>query len=331
VRLLSVARRAASRDTCLVPQAANRTAFVTGAAGFIGMELVKALVARGCHVFALTRSPDSARHLRRAGAVPVIGDLLAPGGWQDEAAADWVFHIPPCAASAPHVASMLSQRTAAARAAMDTHLLDAIAAGSTKRVVYVADARCYGPTPARAVTEDEVALSPERWRCLTPALDRLDGYVIAGLPIVTALPGFVYGNTLWFRQWIVDPIMTGRRVMQFGKAGPWVSPIHVRDCARALVHLAERGEPGGRYFIANSEAIRLDEFATGFARAANRPLRVWRLPSAAAALLAERPLTDYLHGNLALSNIRLRGIGFRFDYPTLEEGLEQVYGALHEC
>jgi hypothetical protein len=29
-------------------------------------------------------------------------------------------------------------------------------------------------------------------------------------------------------------------------------------------------------------------------------------------------------------NIRLRGIGFRFRYPTLERGLEQVLGALDE-
>jgi hypothetical protein len=33
---------------------------------------------------------------------------------------------------------------------------------------------------------------------------------------------------------------------------------------------------------------------------------------------------------LLFSNIRLRGTGFRFTYPTLEEGLQQVLGALHE-
>jgi hypothetical protein len=29
------------------------------------------------------------------------------------------------------------------------------------------------------------------------------------------------------------------------------------------------------------------------------------------------------------SNIRLRGIGFRFVYPTLDQGLRQVLGAVH--
>jgi nucleoside-diphosphate-sugar epimerase len=76
---------------------AGPTAFVTGAAGFIGIELVKLLVARGFQVFGLARSVESTRHLRRAGAIAIRGDLLVPGQWQDEAAADWVFHIPPCA------------------------------------------------------------------------------------------------------------------------------------------------------------------------------------------------------------------------------------------
>jgi hypothetical protein len=163
-----------------------------------------------------------------------------------------------------------------------------------------------------------------------PALDRVDGYTIAGLPIVTALPGCVYGNASWFRDWVVDPIMAGRRVLQFGKGGPWVSPIHVHDCARALVHLAERGDVGSRYFLANNEPIQMNEFAHAFARYANRPLRLWRVPTAAARFLVRRPLADYVLANAAFSNIRLRGIGFQFRYPSLERGIEQVLGALHD-
>lgn len=306
----------------------DMTAFVTGAAGFIGAELVKVLVARGYQVFALARSVESTRRLRDTGATAIRGDLLVPGQWQDEAAADWVFHIPPCApARRPR---RRAARIAHRRVMMDMHLLDALAAGATRRIVYVADSRCFGPTGSRPVTEDELPLPAARARCLMPALDRLDGYMIAGLPIVTALPGCVYGNASWFRERVVDPVMAGRRVLQVGNAGPWVSPIHVHDCARALVHLAERGEVGSRYFLANNEPIQRHEFAQAFARMANRPLRVWRVPAAAAGLLAGRLRADYGQDDLAFSNIRLRGIGFRFRYPTLEEGIEQVLGALHE-
>ena len=163
-----------------------------------------------------------------------------------------------------------------------------------------------------------------------PALDRVDGYVIAGLPIITAFPGWVYGNGSWFRERVVEPVMAGRRVLQFGKTGPWVSPIHVLDCARALVHLAERGEAGGRYFLVNSDPIRLHEFAEAFARLANRPLRVRRLPTAAARLAVGPLLADFIRSDAVFSNIRLRGTGFRFRYPTLEQGVQQILGELNE-
>jgi nucleoside-diphosphate-sugar epimerase len=213
---------------------------------------------------------------------------------------------------------------------MDANLLDAVAGGSPRRIVYVADACCYGPTGCRSITEDEPS-RPSAWRRgLTPALDRLDGYIATGLPIVTAFPGWVYGNGSWFRERVLKPVLAGSRVLQFGKTGPLVSPIHVHDCARALVHLAERGEAGGGYFLVNNDPVRLNEFATRFAALANRPLRTWRVPAAATRLVVGPILADYVLADAALSNIRLRGIGFRFEYPTLEQGLQQILGAIHE-
>jgi hypothetical protein len=41
-------------------------------------------------------------------------------------------------------------------------------------------------------------------------------------------------------------------------------------------------------------------------------------------------LADHLLANAVFSNIRLRGTGFRFLYPTLDQGLQQVLGALDE-
>jgi hypothetical protein len=280
------------------------TTFVTGSAGFIGSELVKVLSSGGHQVVALSPTMQDARHVRRAGATPVVGDLLEPGQWQDEAAAHWVFHLP--------------DSPARTRMSMDAHLLDAVAAGSTRRIVYVADASWYGPTGAHPITEDEAPKPSGPARRFLPTLNRLGAYIAAGVPIVTALPGRVYGNGSWFNKRIVEPIAAGRRVVQFGTAGHWVSPIHVHDCARALVHLAEHGEPGSRYFLVNDDPIQLHEFAETFARMANRSLRLWRLPVAARQ-------TDAV-----FSNIRLRGLGFRFRYPTLEQGLAQVLGARNE-
>jgi len=39
---------------------------------------------------------------------------------------------------------------------------------------------------------------------------------------------------------------------------------------------------------------------------------------------------DYLRADQIFSNIRLRGTGFHFEHPTLDQGLQQIVGALHE-
>jgi uncharacterized protein len=325
-----VARTVLARHTGHMTGDARATTFVTGAAGFIGTELVKVLKERGHHVLGLTRSVEAAQRVRRVGAVPVIGDLLEPGQWQDEAAAEWVFHLPPHLMRGRLITRRRAESCARARLSMDAQLLDAVAAGATRRIVYVAHTSWYGATGPHPITEDVPSRPSACGRCLVPALDRLDGYVVAGLPIVTAFPGWVYGNGSWFRDRVIEPVMAGRRVLQFGRTGPLVSPIHVRDCARALVHLAEHGVAGGRYFLANNDPIRMHDFARMFARLADRPLRVWKVPAAATRLVVGPVLADQLQADAVFSNIRLRGIGFRFQYPTLEQGLQQILGALHE-
>jgi nucleoside-diphosphate-sugar epimerase len=307
---------------------AKPAAFVTGAAGFIGTELIRLLTSSGHDVFGLTWSLNAARRVRHAGATPVMGDLLEPGQWQDQVAAEWVFHLPPHPREGAWVTRTRATAIGRERLLMDTHLLDAASTSATRRIVYVADTSCYGATGPRPITEDEPP-QPSAWgRCLAPAFGRLEGYIGAGLPIVTALPGWVYGNASWFRERVIEPVLAGRSVVQFGRTGPWVSPIHIHDCARALVHLAEHGEVGGRYFLVNTDPIRMEEFAETFARLANRPLRVWRVPAAASRIVVGPVLADSLRDDAVFSNARLRGIGFQFRYPTFEQGLEQVVGAL---
>ena len=306
------------------------TTFVTDAAGFIGSELVRLLVARGHRVFGLADSVEAADRVRRAGAVPIIGDLLEQGAWQDEAAADWVFHLVPHLVVGPRMTRRRAAAITRARVLMDAHLLDAVAASATKRIVYVADASCYGATGTRPITEDTPPM-PSTWgRCWTPALERLEGYIVAGQPVVTALPGWVFGNGGWLRERVIEPVMAGRRVLRFGEPGPWVSSIHVEDCARALIHLAEQGEPGGRYFLVNRDPVRLHAFAGTFARLVRRPLRVLTLPAVTTRLIVGPVLAGHLQTNGVFSNIRLRGTGFRFLYESLEDGLQQVAGALED-
>lgn len=305
------------------------TAFVTEAAGFLGTALVRALVGRGVRVFGLTSTREGGEVVRSAGGTAVLGHLLTAERWQDEAAADWVFCLSPHSFVGRRVTRRQAAAMAAERVSMDAHLLDAVAAGGTRRIVYVADTSYYGATGVLQITEDSPP-QPSLWgRRLVPALDRLDGYAVTGLPIVTAFPGWVYGNGSWCRLRVIEPILAGRPILEIGRSRPWVSPIHVTDCAGALVHLAERGRIGQRYFLVNDAPIRLPAFAATFARLADRRLRVRRVPTPIVRPLVGAVLHEHLTADAVYSASRLRSLGFRFRYPTLEEGFTEVLRSLN--
>ena len=50
---------------------------------------------------------------------------------------------------------------------------------------------------------------------------------------------------------------------------------------------------------------------------------------AAAARVVGTPMSGNGLNDAVFSNVRLRGTGFRFLYPTIEEGLQQIVGALN--
>ena len=70
------------------------TAYVTGAAGFVGRHLTERLVADGWHVVALCRPTDRVEVLPPSVDI-VLGDLMDPGALMDTLApgTDAVFHL----------------------------------------------------------------------------------------------------------------------------------------------------------------------------------------------------------------------------------------------
>ena len=306
---------------------APTTAFVTDPVGIVGAELVSTLVARGHDVLALAPSADAAARIRRAGAIAIAGDLATPGRWQDEVAADWVFHLPPPVDD--RRTGLAATADARARISIDRHVFDAVAAGTTRRLVYVASLARYRAATTTRITENDLPAPCAAESRQTSPLDCLEGYVLAGLPIVTGIPGCVYGSSGWFRDLIAAPIMAGRRMPLLRPSDHCITPIHVHDCARALVHLAERGAIGRRYFVANSEPARLDELASTFAHVANRPLRTWPF-RAVTRLLTDRRPVPCGPIDTVLSNLRLRRTGFEFEYPTVEQGCRQILRTFHD-
>ena len=306
------------------------TVFLTGGSGFIGRHVTAELVSGGHDVRALARSADSAAAVESIGGHAVMGDLLRAGSWQDEAAsADWVIHLGSPSPFGGRLSSKRADAYARVRTAVDRALFDALVHARAERAVYVSGFSYYGASGGPAITEDVEPQPYALGRVLSDAFDLVEPHLLMGVPIVSAFPGIVYGNGSWFAEHVIRPILAGRPVVRFGRITPLQPAIHVRDCARAIVHLAQHGKVGGRYFLANDQPARLDEIVAELARQLGRRLRMLTLPRALAPLLLGRLLAEYGERDAVLSNARLRALGFSFLYPTIADGVREVAGGLH--
>jgi nucleoside-diphosphate-sugar epimerase len=300
--------------------------FVTGAAGFIGTSLLRAATAAGYSVDALTRSEASAAALRAQGANAIIGDLADPdGAWQATARrADAIVHLAQPQTFDGRVTTARAKRYGDARLAMDRTLFKAVDPTKTRRIIYVAGTSYYGECGRTLCNEDAVPHPRGFGPYLAPAIEALPGYVARGLPIVVALPGWVYGPGSWFAQYLLEPLKAGKPVYGLRGRSRFTSPVHVDDCAGALVHLIKNGTVGSRYFIVDDAPVTGERLVELAAAALGVTPRARRLPYALLRLILGQVVTESMAYENRLSNNRLRSTGFLFTFPTCELGIPHV-------
>jgi nucleoside-diphosphate-sugar epimerase len=303
--------------------------FVAGGTGFIGREVVRRLVVAGHRASVLARSDASAGAVRALGGEALRGDLLERGAWRDEAArADHVLHLAQPETFGAKVTRERAEAYRANRLTMDENLLGALDATRTKSVVYVAGTSYYGHQGKKLADEGARPRPRGFGPYLAPAIDALERRIAAGLRVVTAFPGYVYGAGSWFEEYVARPIRKGRPIHAIWGRSRWASPVHVDDCARALVHLLERGEPGRRYFVVDDEPLEWHAIYERAAEAMNKPLRVRKVPAFVVRMLVGPVVTESALCDARLSNARLRDTGFVLSYPTTREGIPAVVRAL---
>ena len=233
----------------------DKTAFVTGGSGFIGGELIRHLKAEGWTVRALGRSAAALAKVAALGAEPVEGDITAAAQLGPAlAGVEVVFHSAAWL-SAGGDAALANATNVGGTAGM---LAAAQAAGVGRFVHVGTEAVLVGGRPIR--NADETWPIPDHPLGLYPATKAAAEKLVRaanapGFATVVVRPRFVWGRgdqTLLPR--LVQAVRGGQFAWIGGGRYP-TSTTHVRNVCEGLVKAAERGRPGGVYFVTDGAPV----------------------------------------------------------------------------
>ncbi|HEY3765488.1 MAG TPA: NAD-dependent epimerase/dehydratase family protein [Gaiellales bacterium] len=252
---------------------------VTGATGYLGAELVRALRERDREVRALVRSPAAAARLDGTGAEIAEGDVLDDASL--DRALDGVTRVFHMAGVVGHRASD-EPRLRAVNVDGARAVLAACTRAGVERVVFTSSVATVGPAGGPGHPRDEGA-----W-----LIDGDDGRVdfrygrtkaageqaaleaaAGGLDVVITNPGFVIGPGDVHRvsSWPVEEYMRGR--LRFTVPGG-LSYVDVRDVVAGHLLAEERGRSGERYILTNDDGnLSHRDFFALVGRVTGRPRR----------------------------------------------------------
>jgi len=256
---------------------------VTGASGFIGGHVARALVARGEKVRILLRPTSDQRGIADLEAERVIGDLRDPESLSPAAAGcELVYHV----AADYRLWARDPDELYRANADGTRNLLEAARRQRVRRVVYTSTVGCIGIRGDGTPGDED---SPVRLEEMTGAYKRSKfqaeqvalEYARSGFDVVVVNPTAPVGDR------DVKPTPTGKIIVDFllGRMPAYVDTglnlVDVRDVARGHLAAAERGRSGERYIL-GARNLTLREILEELARLGGRPAPRVRIPYAVA-------------------------------------------------
>ena len=263
------------------------TVLVTGATGFVGANLVRALLAEGVPVRALARPTSPRLALEGLPAEVAEGDLTDPASLRRAVqGCEAVFHAGALYSFWERDPSLFYRVNLEGTA----HLIESAVEAGVRRVVYTSTVACVAhPPPGRLATEEDFPrpedLRDHYRRSKFLAEQKALEMARQGAPVVVVNPTAPIGP------WDVKPTPTGRILVDFLRGrmpatlNTGLNFVDVEAVARGHLLAWERGQVGRRYIL-GGENLTLPSFLERVARLTGRRPPRLRLPYGLALALA---------------------------------------------
>jgi nucleoside-diphosphate-sugar epimerase len=296
--------------------------FVAGASGTVGIPLVRALVAAGHQVTALTRSPEKQEELRRLGATPALADALDAQALRTVVLAATPSHVIHQLTALPKEGpGSESDLVATNRLRIDgtRNLLDAAIRAGAQRFIGGSFALLPGAeTEVERAFSNEAAgatRSMESQILIANQSKQIDGIVLRY--------GLFYGPTNPGTTKMVEMVRKRRLPTIRGDCG-LLPFIHIDDVVGATMAALDRGIPGSVYDIVDDKALSFSDAVRIMAEYIGAP-PPRRIPAWLFRLISPYR-ARVLSIRLPLSNAKARAeLMWRPTYPTMREGFVRTF------
>jgi nucleoside-diphosphate-sugar epimerase len=261
-----------------------RGAAITGAAGFLGMHLVRGFEARGARVLPLVRSLDAPR----AGFVP-RGAQTLDLAWSEPSVLEG-FDVVVHAAGLRDRYGVDSATYRAANVELTERTMRAASVAGVRRFVLVSCVSVYG-FPSRLPVNEDYPYAPRTLQAATKVESEMRAKRAAhelGLDLVIVRPSIIYGPGDRHGMIIkMAALMRARAYRIVGDGENVLHLAHIDDVVEGVWLAAERPEAERQDFIlAGPETVTLTELSAIIAHTVGAPLFRTRVPVGLARAVA---------------------------------------------
>ncbi len=234
--------------------------FISGASGLLGSAVTSVLAKRGHEVIGLVNSPQGADIVKKAGGMPVMGELLEGGQWcEDVKSADKVISLTKTFVrdeDVPKVITKENMEDAGMRFTESvTNLIKAASDGNAKGVIVTYSTLCHGDRQGKWVTDADAVDPIGYCRPLAGHFDAISRTAEdANIPLIEIYPSFVYGNGTWFAK-LVEQFKSGK-AMVVEPGDNYLSLIHLEDAAILYANAAEKLDSNDSLVISDDRPVK---------------------------------------------------------------------------